>query len=207
MENLVPREAYDIDEGGYRQQLRLVTSLFSSLMIGIGCLFIMFQAIRFGWRALLGTCTGVFCVIVFIKGFRQRFRRRISSMIDRLYAGDTNIDTPPPPGKDLRYRLPCSWKRSEYVAVGGVLYLGPQALLFVPHKMNLPRDRSSFEMGPRKSLKFSLTNPQSTGFRRLLVFRSPTQLQIIWSDGSAQFLVPASSRVLDLIEERVREMA
>jgi hypothetical protein len=41
MENLVPREANDIDEGGYRQRLRLVTSLFSSLMIGIACLFLM----------------------------------------------------------------------------------------------------------------------------------------------------------------------
>ena len=207
MENLVPREAYDIDEGGYRQRLRLVTSLFSSLMIGIACLFLMSPAIGFGWRALLGACAGVFCVIVFVKSFRLRFRRRMSSMIDRLYAGDTEIDTPPPPEKDLRYRLPCSWKRGEYVAVGGVLYLGPQGLLFVPHKMNLPRDRSCFEMGPSKSLKFSLTSPQSTRFRRMLVSRPPTQLQVIWSDGSAQFLVPAPSRVLDLIEERVREMA
>ncbi len=73
--------------------------------------------------------------------------------------------------------------------------------------MNLPRDRSSFEMGPSKSLKLSLASPQSTRFRRLLVFRSPTQLQVIWSDGSAQFLVPAPSHVLDLIEGRVREMA
>jgi hypothetical protein len=72
--------------------------------------------------------------MAFGRSFPKRFRKKMSSFIDRLYVGDATIDTPPPTGKDLRYRLPCSWKRSENFSVGGVLYIGPEGLLFVPHK-------------------------------------------------------------------------
>jgi hypothetical protein len=205
MENLVPRDVYEVDESGYRQRLGLVTGIFFGLAVGLACLFLTPSMIGFGWRVLLSICTGVFSGVAFCKSFPRGLQKKMSSIIGRLYAGDATIDTPPPTGKDLRYRLPCSWKSSENFAVGGVLYIGPEGLLFVPHKMNLPRDRSSFEMGPSKGLKLSLTTQKLAGFFKLFVPHPPSVLQVIWPDGTAQFVIPAPNRVFKLIEERVRE--
>jgi hypothetical protein len=206
MENLVPREIYDIDDSGYRQRLGLVTGFFVGLAMGLACLFLTPSIIGFGWRALLSIGTGLFSGVFFGKTFRRGFRKRMSSIVDRLYVGDPTIDTPPPPGKDLRYRLPCSWKRSQSFTVGGVLYIGPQGLLFMPHKMNLPRDRTFFEIGPSRSLEFSLMPQKAAGFFKLFVPRPPSVLEIIWPDGSAQFIIPSPDRVFKTIEGRVREM-
>jgi hypothetical protein len=112
--------------------------------MGIACLFLTPSVVGFGWRALFSIGAGVGCGIAFGKNFPNRFRKKMSSIVDQLYDGDTNIDVPPPPEKELRYPLPCSWKRNENFSVGGVLYIGPLGLFFAPHKMNLPRDRSVF---------------------------------------------------------------
>ena len=206
MENLVPREVYDIDDSGYSQRLGLGTGVFFGLCMGIACFFLTPSLLGFGWSALLSVCAGVLCGIAFGKNFPRRFRKKMSSILDRLYRGDTDIDIPPPPEKELRYRLPCSWKRSEDFSVGGVLYMGSLGLFFVPHKMNLPRDRSAFEMGPNKNLKLSLTTPELSGLSKLLVPRPTPRLQVVWPDGNAQFIIPAPNQVLRLISERVREM-
>jgi hypothetical protein len=206
MENLVPRDVYGSDDTGYRQRIGLFTGLFFGLTMGLACFFLVPSIIGFGWRALLSILAGVFCGVAFGKSFPRRFQKRMASVIDRLYAGDPEIDTPPPPERELRYRLPCSWKRSQNFSVGGVLYIGPLGLFFVPHKMNLPRDRSAFEMGPNKNLKLSLTAPELTGLSRLLVPRPTPRLQVVWPDGNAQFIIPAPNQVLRLISERVREM-
>jgi hypothetical protein len=144
MENLTPQEVYDIDDTGYRGRLGLVTGAFFGFSMGIACSFLTPSIIGLGWRVLPSISAGVFCGIGFGRRFPKGFRKKMSSMIDRLYAGDTELDVVPPPEKELRYRLPCSWKRSENFSVGGVLYIGPLGLLFVPHKLNLPRDRSLF---------------------------------------------------------------
>jgi|ERR1700733_987161 len=207
MENLVPREVYDANDSGYRTRLGWATGMFFGLGMGIACLFLTPSNIGLGCRVLLSISAGVLSGIAFGGIFPRRFRKKMSSMIDRLYAGDTDITSPPPQEKELRYRLPCSWKRSENFSVGGVLYIGPLGLLFVPHKMNLPRDRSVFEMGPNKSLELSLTTQPLSGFFKLLVPRPTPLLQVIWPEGSAQFIIPAPNQVLKLISERVREMA
>src|ERR1700719_1486448 len=185
MENLVLREGYDIADSGYSQRLGFRTGVFFGLCMGIACFFLMFSVLGFGWRSLLSVCVGALCGIAFGRNFPKRFRKKMSSIIDRLYAGDTDIDVPPPPERELLYRLPCSWKRSENFSVGGVLYIGPLGLFFVPHKMNLPRDRSAFEMGPNKNLKLSLTTPELTGLSKLLVPRPTPRLQVVWPDGNA----------------------
>jgi hypothetical protein len=207
MENLVPREAYDTDDTGYRHRLGLVSGAFFGLGMGCACFFLVPPTIGSGLRALFSIFTGLFCAVAFGKAFPRNYRKRLSSIIDRLYAGDPDIDVPPPPERDLRYRLPCSWKRSRNFAVGGVLYVGPLGLLFVPHKLNPSRDRSPFEIGPTKSLSLSLKAQELRGIFKLLVPRPSPLLQIIWREGSAQFLVPSPNQVLDLMGKRIREMA
>jgi hypothetical protein len=206
MENLVSREVYDNDDSGYLGRLGLVTGVFFGLGMGIAGFFLTPSVLGFDWRALLSIGAAVSCGIAFGWSFPKRFSKKMSSIIDRLYRGDSDIDIPPPPEKEVRYRLPCSWKRSENFSIGGVLYVGPLGLFFVPHKMNLPRDRSAFEMGPSKNLKLSLTTPELTGLSKLLVPRPTPRLEVVWPDGNAQFVIPAPNQVLRLISERVREM-
>jgi hypothetical protein len=205
MENLVPREVYDADDSGYRERLGLVTGMFFGLTMGIACFFLIPPIVGLGWRALLSVCTAIFDGIAFGMLFPKRFRKKMSSLTDRLYEGDASIDVPPPPEKELRYRLPCSWKRSRNFSVGGVLYIGPLGLLFVPHKMNLPRDRSAFEMGPTKSLKLLMATQAATGLVKLLVPRPAPLLQVTWPEGSAQFVVPAPNQVFRLVNEHIRQ--
>lgn len=147
------------------------------------------------------------CGVGFGRNLPKRLRKRMSSVVDRLYEGDPVVDIPPPPERELRYRLPCSWKRNKNFSVGGVLYVGPMGLLFVPHKMNLPRDHSVFEMGPNKSLRLCLAPQTVSRLFKVLVPRPSPALEVIWPEGSAQFLVPAPNHVLKSLDERVREMA
>lgn len=207
MENLVPKEAYIIDFSGYRERLGWVTGIFFGMSMGIVFFILAPSTVGLSRRASISFGAAVLCGIVFGMVFPRRYRRRISSVIDRLYDGDTKIDVPPPPEKELRYRLPCSWVRSKNFAVGGVLYIGPHGLLFVPHKMNLPGDRSVFEMGPNRRLKLSLTAPESSGLSKLLVPRPMSQLQVNWPEGSAKFVIPSPNQVFDLISKCVSGLA
>jgi hypothetical protein len=168
----------------------------------------MFERFRpySGGRILISICLGALCGAGFGRNFPKRFQRKMSSTIDRLYEGDPSIDVPPSPEKELRYRLPCSWKRSKNFSVGGVLYVGPMGLLFVPHKMNFPRDSSAFEM-PNESLRLCLSPQAVSGFFKFLVPRPSPVLEAIWPDGRAQFLVPAPNQVFKLLDERLREVA
>jgi hypothetical protein len=105
----------------------------------------------------------------------------------------------------LLYRLPCSWIRSNNFAVGGVLYFGSDGLLFVPHRLNLKRDQSIFEMGPNHQLHLTLMPTQLNRFMKMLVPRPVPRLQLTWPGGSAQFLIPAPDRTLKLIDNRLCE--
>lgn len=206
MENLVPREVYDIDESGYRRRLGRVTGVFFGVAMGIACFILTYSMLGIRRSVLLSICTAAFCGIVFGYIFRKRLQKKMSSMIDRLYSGNPDLEIAPPPEKNLRFRLPSSWKRSDNFSVGGVLYIGPSGLLFVPHKLNLPRDRSIFEMGPIKSLELSLTSPALNKAFKLLVPRPTPLLQVAWPDGSAQFLIPAPNQGFKLIGDRLHEM-
>jgi hypothetical protein len=206
MENLIPREVYDVDETGYRERLGIISGILFGFIMAI---FFLLTTSRggFGWRVFLSLCLGTLCGVGFGRAFPKRFRKRMSSMVDRLYEGNPVTDIAPSLEEELRYRLPCSWKRSKNFSVGGVLYVGPMGLLFVPHKINLPRDSSAFEMGPNKSLSLRLSPQEVNGLLMLLVPRPSPALEVIWPEGTPQFLVPAPNQVLKLLDERLREVA
>ena len=170
MENLVPREVYDVDETGYRERLGIISGILFGFTMAI-FFFLTTSRVGFGWRVFLSICLGTLCGVGFGRAFPKRFRKRMSPMLDRLYEGNPVIDVAPSPEKLLRYRLPCSWKRSKNFSVGGVLYVGPMGLLFVPLKINLPRDSSAFEMGPNTSLRLCLSPQEVNGLFTLLVPR------------------------------------
>jgi len=209
VKNLVPRATYDSDETGYWRRLPLAAGIGFGLPMGI--FFTMMTAFmgwgKFGLEAclLLGMSTGALSGAFFGFFFPRVFRRKMSSITDANYSREPEPDVMPSPEKKLLYRLPSNWMRSESFAVGGVLYIGRDGLLFLPHGKNLPRDRSTFEMGPADELRLSLTPATLTGRKRLLVPRPVPLLNIIWPGGEANFLIPSPQNTLGLIEKALRE--
>ncbi len=209
MENLVPRATYDSDETGYWRRLPLAVGIGFGLPMGI--FFSMMTAFmgwgKFGLKEclLLGMSTGALSGVFFGFFFPRAFRRKMSSITDANYSREPEPDVLAAPEKKLLYRLPSNWMKTDNFAVGGVLYIGKSGLFFLPHGKNLPRDRSSFEMGPADELRLSLTPTTLTGCKRLLVPRPAPLLHIIWPGGEANFLIPSPRNTLGLIEKALRE--
>src|SRR5262245_17339219 len=183
MENLVSREAYDLDETGIQKRLPVVGGLFAFLFGGLffGFAFPMvFQWLMafviplptpfFNAPTVLvaGLSFGVLFGLTFGLLFPARFRKKMASVIDAIYNGDTKIVQLPPPENEFLYRMPCSWMKSDNFSVGGVLYLGKQSFLFVPHKKNLPIHRDPFEITPINEVTLSVVEPHMNLLLRLL---------------------------------------
>ena len=211
MENLVPREIYESDASGYWKRLRV----FSGIGFGIfsGVVFEVSTGIlepihRSIWsHVFIGVLIGVFGGLFFGFFYPRSFRRRMSSVSDAIYLGRPEFDVPPPPGPRWEYRLPCSYLLSDHFAVGGVLYIGPSGLLFMPHKKNLEKHRVPLEMGPIDNLHLSLTSPQLNWYFRLLVPHPVPRLNVEWPNGNAIFLIPEPDSVSQLIEGAQRRMS
>ncbi|MBV8886346.1 MAG: hypothetical protein JO235_20460 [Chroococcidiopsidaceae cyanobacterium CP_BM_RX_35] len=124
----------------------------------------------------------------------QRFTKEI-------YAGVGKFATPPPTSDAYKYRLACSWRKSDKLAVGGVLYLGENDMIFVPHLANLPSDREPFTIVYAQDLSLQLVPQRLKGFNRLLVPRPPELLQISSLGGSRLFLVPTPKQVAARIRQ------
>ena len=211
MENLVPRATYDSDETGYWRRLPLAAGIGFGLPMGI---FFSMMIAFMGWGKvgleeclLVGMSTGALSGVFFGFFFPRSFRRKMSSITDANYSRGPEPDVLLSPEKKFLYRLPSNWMKTESFAVGGVLYIGKGGLFFLPHGKNLPRDRSSFEMGPADELRMLLTPTTLTGLKRLLVPHPAPLLNIMWPGGEASFLIPSPQNTLGLIEKALRQQS
>jgi hypothetical protein len=210
MENLVPREAYDLDETGYRKRLPIVVGLIAFLFGGVGfgllfpflfewvwALFLPLPARIFNASTVIisGLGFGIFFGLVMALRFPAISQRKMTSIVDDIYAGDAKI-VQPPSGKEFSYRLPCSWMRSNNFAVGGVLYLSKESFMFVPHKKNLPQHREPFEIAPLNNATFSLVEPRVNLLSRFLTERPPRLVAVKWRGEEARFSVPEAEVTL-----------
>jgi hypothetical protein len=211
VENLVPRSTYDADETGYWRRLPLAAGVGFGLPMGI--FFTIMVAImawgKFGLKEclLLGILSGAASGVLFGFFFPRAFRRKMSSITDANYLREPQPDILTSSAKKLVYRLPSNWMRSDSFAVGGVLYIGGDGLLFVPHEKNLQRDRSSFEMGPASQLRLSLAPTSFAGWKWFLVPRPAPFLKVAWPAGEANFLISSPQNTLELIEKALRELS
>jgi hypothetical protein len=213
MENLVDRKAYDSDDSGYWQRLPWVmgiafgVSMAVVLAIFLGVVFAIAQpGGDMTTGVLIGLSTGGVGGVLFGRSFPRTFRQRVSSMTDALYAGNKDLVDEPPVEKSLRYRLPCSWMKSPAFAVGGILYIGKDGMLFYPHRKNLKGDRAQFEIGPLSGIQLSLVPPPPMGLvRRTLVPNPESLLEVKVGSRSERFLIPQSARVIEIIRKRIDE--
>lgn len=215
MENLVAREAYDVDETGYWKRLPVLGGLFAFLFGGFG--FGLIFPLLFDWVGtlvfpqrpalfnaatiiIIGLSFGIIFGLAFGWVFPTIFRRKMASAMSAIYDGDPKIVPAPPSEKEFSYRLPCSWMKSDNFAVGGLLYLGKQSLMFVPHQENLAQHRNGFEIAPLNNVTLSLVQPRLNLLARLLTERPPSHIEIRWEHGQPRFLVPEAEITLTKIK-------
>src|SRR5262245_41833780 len=146
MRNLLPLEAYRIDETGYWSRLPFVTTLGFGVPMGLA---ILLTTSELDWiaRVLVAVVGGSIGGALFGILFPIVFRRQMFSYVDAVYQGRPGwAATDPPQGKEVHSRLPCGWSKNARMNVGGVLYVGKAGFVFVPHRRNLPGDRNAIEI-------------------------------------------------------------
>jgi hypothetical protein len=201
MENLVPSDAYDVDETGYWKRMPLLVGLASGLLFGLW--------ISSSFILSLFTFS-IFFVLTFLMGRTVALmsRRKVSPSIEAIYAGYSGVAVLPPSDKEFSYRVPCIWMKFGNFAVPGVLYIGREGLMFMPHshKQNRPQIQKPFEMTHLDNIKLRLVEPQFDFFHRLLHERIPSYLEIEWKNGKTQFAVPEVEQTMEKIESAIKSL-
>ncbi len=194
MENLVARDAYDVDETGYFKRMPIFAGLFMAIFWTM-----FFPLIDRNISFLIGLGSGIFMGLFFALLFRIRIRWRGAAQTDALYADNSNIAVAPPSNREFSHRLVCKWVKSINHAIGGVLYIGKDSLMFIPHKQNLPQ-QEPFEITPLNDAEFSIVEPQLNLLLRTFTERPPRFIEVKWFGGNARFLAPEAEQTLAKIK-------
>jgi hypothetical protein len=206
-ENIVAREVYDA-ETKYWWRLGVISGIFFGAGMALMTLPTLYSNPNLLWHqhpltgSMLGGLDGGLLLGVL---FPALWKRRTKTFIDGLYNGEEWITELPPPGFHIYYKLPCTWN-DDQAAVGGILYLGRQGLIYVPHKRN-GRAYPPFTMSPIETVKTALVQPPFTNaIRKLLGPKPQPQLEITSQKSCMRFIVPqppttitALNRLLDSI--------
>jgi|GEM_PF-1248780 len=214
MENMVSREAYNVDETGYWRRMPIFTGISAAvlfgLMFGFVFLFIMnalVEPIRLPFNLsnalALSVLSGIPFGITFGITFPLVARQIYSSAVDKIYNGDLKTIGEIPTQDIYTHRLPCSWLKSNTFSIGGVLYIGEESLVFVPNTQNLPQHRKPFDILPLGSLEMSVTEMKLGWLKKMIMKRPPRLLEISWSTDNARFVVPDAEQTLMRIKQVV----
>jgi hypothetical protein len=192
IENLLPCDAYHSDETGYWKRMPLVAGLFFGVATAISSAIFPLDDSNLLYsrttRVLISLIGGG---ILFGLLFPFLLRSWTFFTSDALYAGKRWIDASPPANRQLDYRFPCTLMTGWRSVVGGVMYLGPDGLIFVPHKRNR-RKAQLLEMGPLNGVTIGTADPPARNrLQRILIPHPQQVLEVQWPGGTAKFLVPS----------------
>lgn len=197
MTDLIPVEAYRDTALFDRRRM----SIFLGLAFG-AVMALVFGLL--GWQGrpsremvFVGLAAGALAGLVFGWLVPRNLETKLREASVKAYEGHGKYAAPPP-SDAFTHRLPSSLVRSPSIAVGGVLYVGPTRVVFVPHSMNLPHHRAPVEI-PRAPLSVSLQAPRLTAFQRLLITEAPERLVLSAAGSSWELVVPAPERVRDAL--------
>lgn len=206
MKNLLPREAYDQDETGYWKRLPIFLGttfgvIFAALMyLGERTVPNLQRVPTLGEMVLVGVIAG----LLFGTVFPRRFRRRLRDRTDRLFAADESLIGPPPATDAIVATLLCTWIKGAR-GVGGVLYIGPAGLEFVPNRDELT-SVDGFRMAPLNDLHIGLTEATESKnlLSRILIPEPKSRMQIRWQSGTALFFVPSVEATVERLTQVIR---
>lgn len=208
-ENIVAREAYDIDETGYWRRVGVVSGSFFGTCVTLMMLPVLYRTPNLMLPPLIGSPLGGFIGgLLFGILFSMFSRQRTKTYVNALYNSEEWIANLPAADLSIYYQLPCTWNNGQ-VGVGGILYLGREGLIYLPHKRNV-HWHPPFTMSPIETVNTSLIQPPIRNvIQKLLIPKSQPQLEITSQKGRMRFTVPQPSKTikkLDSLLERLRQI-
>lgn len=196
MEELLPLGVYQANSGFTRG-----TAVRMSVMWGAGMLAFTFGLTR------PEPGMAIYLVVVLVIGaalfgflWTRLMRRTMGRLLARLHAGDSKLVPPPPPGH-WDARLLCSLVRR--IVIGGHLYVGPDAWVFVPHRKNLAVHQAPVALGPPDQLSVSLIHLRPNALLRLMVPGPIRRVRVAGPGGEHLLVVPEA----DWVAERLQQYA
>ena len=217
MKHLIPSDAYDVDETGYRRRMPLISglafSLFGWLLFGVPELFSplgsswMHSAVVLFFGFIIGVAYGF---------VRTAARPSVAPSIEAIYTNTSGLAVPPPPEKEFSYRVPCLWMKFTNFEVSGVLYIGKDGLLFMPHshqhkrngwdEYDQPQLQKPLEIAPLDRISLKLVEARFDVFHRILHAKMPQYIEIVWPGGKAQFAIPQAEKTKDKLERAISSL-
>jgi len=219
MKHLISSDAYDLDETGYRLRMPLISGAASGLVMWLMSVapflasppslswLISSSALFFGLGFIPGVAYGLVTVAT---------RPKVAPSIEAIYTDTSGLAAPPPPERGFSYRVPCLWMKFTNFGVSGVLYIGKEGLLFMPHThqhernwwfdYDRPQLQKPLEVGPLDRISLNLAEARSDFFHRILHARMPHYIEIVWPGGRAQFAVPQAEQTKGKIERAISSL-
>lgn len=198
MRDLVDREAFHRahDREWEQTRRRSVVAFGAFFTCGMWLAALVAEWILGGFTLHDAAVSGSICLVggILVAGAVDEWSvpavlKKQRRLIDRIYDGDPEIVAPPPDAGAYPLRLPCAVVLSARVLLGGVLYLGPAGLLFVPHAGHAPALRTPLPMEPVGSIVLERVRLYRPLLQRLLG-RHAEALLVSWEGGKALFTVP-----------------
>jgi hypothetical protein len=197
---LVSREALDVDEVGYWRRMPLVVGVaFGGLMALFALLMPLGPPIEGSMRAVRALAIGLSSGLIFALLFPRQFRRSVRRLLDKRYAGVAPFDAPPPAGMALDYRLPASLQDRGGGLVSGVLYLGPEDVVFVPHARG--RTPSVVHVCHPRHAGPTARRARVNRLQRVFLERAPIVVELGQAGMRRAFLVPDPAFTVPRLEE------
>jgi hypothetical protein len=196
---MLPLSAYTDDTSGMWQRARRVMSF----ALGLGAAVVYVIA---AWNTgaplivtvilsgIFGLLTGTGFGWIWTALMRKFFRW----FVRRVYRLDPKTVAPPPGGRYVSY-APCSLRVSTYLSYGGVLYAGPDGLLFQPHRLLQPDSIKPVRI-PARPLVLDCVVPPLTRLQSILIPRPIEFLHAKWDTGEASFFIPQPSNVIPKLQ-------
>jgi len=186
MQTLIARDEYSsLEEKFWMRGRKLMGLVFGVVMCSTS---VIQQApvLGFGLALSVGLVFGALTGLGFGWLWAWAMHRSARRFFDRVYEGDVAVVGAPPDAKRYPYRLPCRVFLTNNVTSGGILYLGHDGVLFIPHKRH--RDEQPIDWQP-------------SWWGKNFVASGPRVLEVGSGDQRYRFAFPDPDVVLPRIRE------
>jgi hypothetical protein len=185
MDDMLPLEAYERPFVGPIRRTVLVMAALWGIPMTLLIVHSTYQSLGVTLPLVIGVLAGLLFGVLWTRSFRRRMRK----FLRRLHEADPAL-VPPPPAGVFHCRVGCSFVPDRRIAVGGHLYAGPGAWVFVPHRKNLPRHRAPIILPISADLTLTPHTTPQRGIARLLTTAPVQSLEVCSGGSSVRLLVP-----------------
>lgn len=190
MENLLPLEPYERPFIGPAWRTVLAMAVLWGLPMTLLAVFTTYHDIGIALPLTVGVLAGLGFGFLWTRSFRRRMR----TLMHRLYDADPAL-VPAPPTGPYQCRVSCNLVQPGRIAVGGHLYVGQGDWVFVPHRRNLPKHRSPITLPVSADIELTPRTAPPRGLARLFTIEPVGSIEVRSGPLNVRLYVPEPSTV------------